>query len=257
MSSIIETLVVSVSHAGGEVPPAIRATLAQTDRQILANVDLGTAQIFGPLPAAAVIMARWSRLVVDLNRDPAQRDDKGVIARTDYRGRPVFRHGLEPDIKETERRIEAYYRPFHRRLSTALDSPGIRFLVEGHSLDAFGPADAPDPGGPRADVVISNRGDETGGPDDEVTCSPRLLGDLAAALQGRGLSVAKNFPYRGGFITRHWGPILRQRGGGAIQIEVNKGLFLDEPNLAVIGDRAADVRRRLGAALAETLQGWR
>jgi N-formylglutamate deformylase len=255
MPFILPSLVVSVPHAGGEVPPAIKATLAQTDRQIRANVDLGTAQIFGPLPAAMVIMARWSRFVVDLNRDRRQRDEKGVVARTDYFGRPIFQPGREPDEAEIDARIDRYYRPYHRRLAQALAGERVRLLIDGHSLDAVGPDDAPDPGRDRADVVLSNGGDEGGGPEAEVSCSGRRLQALARALERQGLSVALNFPYRGGFITRRWGPVLRQRGGGAIQIEVNKGLFLDEANLTVIPDRAAAVRRRLGAALAETLDG--
>ncbi len=256
MSSVLSPLVVSVPHAGGEVPPAIKATLAQTERQILANVDLGTAQIFGPLPAAAVIMARWSRFVVDLNRDPGQRDEKGVVARTDYFGRPVFRPGREPDQAEVIDRIERYYQPYHRRLAQALAGERVRLLIDGHSLDAVGPADAPDPGRDRPDVVLGNGGDPAGGPEDEVSCSPGLLQALARNLERQGLSVALNFPYRGGFITRTWGPFLRKRGGGAIQIEINKRLFLDEANLTVIPDRATVVRRGLGAALAETIDGW-
>jgi N-formylglutamate amidohydrolase len=253
MSPVWRSLVISVPHAGSEVPPAIRPSLAQTESQILATVDVGTAQIFGPLPAAAVIIARWSRFVVDLNRDHRQLDEKGVIAQTDYFGQPVFLPGQEPNQAEIESRIDRYFRPYHRRLARAVAGEKVKLLIDGHSLDDTGPADAPDAGRSRPDVVLGNGGDPGGGPGDGDSCSAELLDALTEALEKQGLSVARNFPYSGGFITRRWGPFLRKRGGGAIQIEINKRLFLDRAGRTVIPDRAAAVRRRLGRALADAI----
>jgi N-formylglutamate amidohydrolase len=43
-----------------------------------------------------------------------------------------------------------------------------------------------------------------------------------------GYSVAHNKPYAGGFITEHYG--RPARGLHALQIEVNRGLYMNERN---------------------------
>ncbi len=49
---------------------------------------------------------------------------------------------------------------------------------------------------------------------------------MEALLAGQGLRVVRNKPYAGGFITQNYGsPIL---GRNALQIEINRGLYLDE-----------------------------
>jgi len=248
MPSQIWPVVISIPHGGGEVPADIGPTLAQDEHQIRQAVDLGTTEVFGPLPAAMVIMTRWSRFVVDLNRAEDQGGDKGVIALTDYFGRPVFRPGLEPDPPECRARLDRYYRPYHRRLAEAVRSSRIRLLIDAHSLDGVGPPDAPDPGRARPDVVLSNAAD--------TTCPPELMADLVRALERRGLRAGRNFPYRGGYITRHYGPEMMRRGGGALQIEINKDWYVDPDGQSVLPDRAAGLRRRLRAAFQDLVDRW-
>ena len=69
-------------------------------------------------------------------------------------------------------------------------------------------------------------------------------------IAAKGYSIARNTPYAGGFTTGHYG---RPRDGGhALQIEINRSLYMDErairrkPFLARL---AADMRD-LVAALA-------
>ena len=61
--------------------------------------------------------------------------------------------------------------------------------------------------------------------------APRALTDLVdATLRSRGYSVVRNKPYAGGFITEHYGePAL---GRHALQIEINRALYMDERSLA-------------------------
>jgi N-formylglutamate deformylase len=45
-------------------------------------------------------------------------------------------------------------------------------------------------------------------------------------MRGFGYTVSRNKPYAGGFITEHYGnPIA---GLHAIQLEINRGLYMDE-----------------------------
>ena len=58
---------------------------------------------------------------------------------------------------------------------------------------------------------------------------PELTDCAAATLQRLGYTVCRNKPYAGGFITEHYG--RPARGLHALQIEVNRGLYMDEYRL--------------------------
>lgn len=201
-----------------------------TDKQIEESTDVGTEEIFGSIPAKAVVRARWSRLLVDLNKGQDQLNSKGVIALKDYHGRVIFRRGWFPDKQETKKRIEEYYRPFHNDLKAALDSQDIKGLFDCHSLNGIGPLEAPDAGRKRKDIVLSNNGNEKGNQNSalgKTTCPAETLHMISAAFQRAGFSVSINDPYSGGFITTHYGRALTGTGRIAVQIEINQDLYLE------------------------------
>jgi N-formylglutamate amidohydrolase len=76
-------------------------------------------------------------------------------------------------------------------------------------------------GGPtrvRPDFVL---GDRFG-----ASCMPELTNCVAETLEELGYTVCRNKPYAGGFITEHYG--RPARGLHALQIEVNRALYMDE-----------------------------
>lgn len=244
-------LVLSIPHCGTDIPPDIAKDLALSPDQAVESEDVGTREIFGEMPVLAALAARWSRLVVDLNRPCDDLGPKGVIARADYFGRPVFRPGFEPDPKETQRRVDLYYQPYHQSLKERLALPGLKLLLDCHSMDGVGPADAPDPGQTRAGVNLGNNGGPGGEPDPKkgpVTCPPELMRGLAKAMQAEGLSVSLNNPYAGGYITREYGLALAKKGKAALQIELNKVLY-QSPQGSLDSDGLTETRRALWTAL--------
>jgi N-formylglutamate amidohydrolase len=236
-------LVVSLAHSADAVPPELAAGLALRPDQVADNVDAGAAEVAAGLPVRAVVRYPFSRLVADPNRAPEDLGPKGVVAAADYHGRPVFLPHARPDRAEMQRRVARYYRPFHAELARALAAPGVRGLIDLHSLDGVGPAEAPDPGRRRAQVVLGDRQGRA--------CPPRLTQSLAAECRARGLSAAVNQPYAGGHLAARYGKELLARGGFALQVELNKDLLLVDG--AVDPDRAAEVARRLSGALAAAL----
>ncbi len=52
------------------------------------------------------------------------------------------------------------------------------------------------------------------------------------ALAGLGYEIQLNRPYAGGHITEHYG--RPTRGIHALQIEINRALYLDEATLAAL-----------------------
>jgi N-formylglutamate amidohydrolase len=225
------------------MPPELAAALALSPEQVRENLDHGAAEVAAWLPVAAVVRQRWSRLAADPNRAPEDLGPKGVVAATDYHGRAVFPPGGEPGRADKERRVALYHRPFHAELARALAAPGVRGLVDLHSLDGVGPADAPDPGARRAEVVLGDRWGKS--------CPPRLTEALAAACRARGLSAAVNRPYAGGHLAARYGKELMARGGFALQVELNKDLVM--AGGGVDPRRAREVAARLAGALAEAL----
>jgi N-formylglutamate amidohydrolase len=99
----------------------------------------------------------------------------------------------------------------------------------------------------RADIVL---GDRYGS-----TSSAAITGCLEELFNAKGLSVVRNKPYSGGFITQSYG---RPRDGlHAVQVEINRGLYADERKIRPIANFAPlravleDVLGRFLAALPD------
>ena len=69
-----------------------------------------------------------------------------------------------------------------------------------------------------ADIVI---GDRFGS-----SCDHCLSARAEQAFRRQGLTVARNSPYAGGYTTRAYG--RPKRGVHALQIEINRSLYMDE-----------------------------
>jgi N-formylglutamate amidohydrolase len=71
------------------------------------------------------------------------------------------------------------------------------------------------------DVVL---GDRFGG-----ACAPGVARTVERAFAELGYRVTRNTPYAGGYTTEHYG--RPARGVHALQIEVNRALYVDEISL--------------------------
>jgi N-formylglutamate deformylase len=130
-------------------------------------------------------------------------------------------------------------------------------LLDGHSLNGTGPADAPDAGRRRKDVILSNNGDENGRPVPDrgpATCPVHLLAAMAAAFERQGFSVSINAPYKGGDIINHYGPALIRAGRAAVQIEMNQDLYMAAGDIETDPRRIQEVAQRVERALAAFAQ---
>lgn len=187
---------------------------------------------------APLMRALFPRSFVDLNREPYELDPRmfegrlppfantrsarvsgglGTIARVVGDAQEIYPRRLSVD--EGLGRIETYYKPYHRTLRRLIDAVQMRFgaavLVDCHSMPSNSIRDA----GARADMVI---GDRFG-----TSCDPVVTAALERGLAARGYAVTRNKPYAGGYITEHYGNPAR--GLHAVQIEINRGLYMDEP----------------------------
>jgi N-formylglutamate amidohydrolase len=224
---------------------------------IMKSVDLGTDYIYATDQAFTCLKADWNRVVVDLNRGPDEMRRLGVVATMDFDRRELYRPGQQPDQAEIQRRLEKYYWPYHHRLAEALEQPDMKMFFDCHSLVSVGPAAAPDAGIRRADVVLGNNAGPDGAPDGKngpATCSREDMEKVAQAFRHQGLKVAMNTPYRGGYITRHYGAQLVAKGGRACQIEINEGLYTT-PGVGITSQEKLQAVREKVQAVFQQLAG--
>jgi len=166
----------------------------------------------------------------------------GVIARCLSANQDIYRQPL--DMAEVNRRLDLIYHPYHRTLQTLLREAraagGRAVLVDWHSMPSSAVTQA---GAARSDIVLGTLHGES--------CSEALVRTVRRALEGQGLRVGLNKPFAGGYIVEHYG----RPGDGveAIQIEINRALYMDEAALTP----TAGLERLRGAfaELTRTLVG--
>ncbi len=185
-----------------------------------------------------MMSANFPRAFLDVNREPYELDPRmfegrlpayantrslrvagglGTIARVVGDAREIYDRRIP--VEEALARIELYYKPYHRTLRRMIVNAqrgfGVAVLVDCHSMpsNANGRDERP-----RADIVL---GDRYG-----TSCAASVTDTVEDTLRGFGYSVLRNKPYAGGFITEHYGDPAA--GLHAVQIEVNRALYMDE-----------------------------
>lgn len=191
---------------------------------------------------APLIAARFPRAYLDVNREPYELDPElfvedlpdfantqsirvagglGTIARIVADGEEIYKAPLR--LAAALERIDRLYHPFHAALAGLLEETRQRFgyaiLVDCHSMPSAQATQTP---APRPDFVL---GDRFG-----ASCDARLTRLFKETISALGYGVQSNRPYAGGFITEHYG--RPHRGIHAIQIEINRGLYLNEATLS-------------------------
>ncbi|MGJ3232027.1 MAG: N-formylglutamate amidohydrolase [Oceanicaulis sp.] len=199
-----------------------------------------------PRHGAPLVEACFPRVFVDPNRarnelDPAMFDPPldsaepagsraaaglGVIPRLAADGRALYASPLPAG--EARRRLDRYYAPYHALLANQLEAARAQFgealLIDCHSM--------PSASARGADIVL---GDRYG-----ASCSRAVIARAEAAFRDQGFAVVRNRPYAGAYTTEHYG--RPASGVQALQIEINRGLYLDE--LKVERSRGFDALKR-------------
>jgi N-formylglutamate deformylase len=138
----------------------------------------------------------------------------GVIPRIVRDGAEIYRGKLLAD--EAEERLANLYRPYHAALADLVaetrEQFGTAIVIDCHSMPSASAA---------PDIVL---GDRYG-----AAAPPLLTRHADIAFQRCGFSVARNAPYAGGYTTLVHG--RRERDVHALQIEINRALYLDEEHV--------------------------
>ncbi len=250
-------LLISMPHVGTEIPAdqhdryVPRALAVEDTDWHLERLYGGIAQSLG----ASLIVPRYSRYLIDLNRPPDDTPMYPGASNTElcptrfFTGEPLYLEGREPDAAEKLRRRESYWRPFHDALQAELERlralHGHVMLFDAHSIKSELPWLF------EGVLPALNLGTADGRAfDAELT--QQLAGVLA--MQDEHSHVV-NGRFKGGFITRHYGqPGLRQH---AVQLEMCWRCYMDEalsPAQGYDQTRAARIQPTLEKLLSTMLK---
>jgi len=231
-------------HSGRYYPERFLSMTRLDANAVRRSEDFFVDELFGGATGqgAPMLLAHFPRAYLDVNREPYELDPRmfsdrlpafanrqsirvagglGTVPRVVSEGQHIYARRIGFD--EARQRIETIYKPYHSTLRGLLAQTHRRFgyavLVDCHSMPASIRIGAE---GARPDFVV---GDRFG-----TSASADISDRAASILRAMGYLVAANKPYAGGFITEHYG--RPAKGLHAIQIEINRGLYVDEQTLA-------------------------
>ena len=229
-------------HSGQLYPEGFTARAAVPLTELRRNEDAFIDKLFSSAATfgAPLLSARFPRCFVDVNRAPDElpeawlnekelRDAStqptvranaglGVVPTKLSETRDIYKKPLNPRFVRA--RLVSLYQPYHDALQGLVTESSLEFghslLIDCHSMPGFAPM-----GSRRPDIIL---GDRFG-----VSCHPETIAAIEAAFRSLNYTVARNYPYAGGYVTSHYGKPMS--GIETLQIEVNRDLYLNPVTL--------------------------
>ena len=259
-------------HSGRDYPPEFVAASKLNMLKLRRSEDAFMDEIFAAAPdwGAPLLCAQFPRAYVDANREAFELDPDmfadplpdyvnttsprisaglGTIAKVVTDGEAIYAEPLR--FEEARWRIETLHRPYHKALKGLIEATERRFggclVIDCHSMPSGVAGGVLSDGNPQAgkngngvDVVL---GDCFG-----TACAAVVTDTAQRAFEAMGFTVVRNKPYAGGFTTRHYG--RPEQGIHALQIEINRALYMDEERVRR-GAGLPGLTRRMGGLMRE------
>ncbi|CUH75461.1 N-formylglutamate amidohydrolase [Tropicibacter naphthalenivorans] len=258
----LSRVVFASPHSGRDYPWSFLSQTILDETTIRSSEDAFVDRLYDCAPqfGAPFLRANAPRAYLDLNRSADELDPAliegvrrvghnprvasglGVIPRVVANGRAIYRGKLPKS--EADGRIARIWKPYHEKLSELLTQThgifGEAILIDCHSM----PREALDStlrnSGPRPEIVI---GDRFG-----ASAAPEYVAQVEEAFASAGLRVARNAPFAGAYTTQHYG--RPSRGQHAIQIEIDRSIYMDEAAIRPNAD-FPEVRKLLRGIVAD------
>lgn len=261
-------VVFSSPHSGAEYSQDFLAQSVLDSHVIRSSEDAFVDEIFASAPdfGAPLLAARAPRAFIDLNRamdeldsaviegierpphNPRISSGLGVIPRVVSGGKAIYRGKLSQG--EAAQRIGRFWQPYHAELSALLGETVERFgevlLLDCHSMPHEAIETHMRLGQKRPNIVL---GDRFG-----AAASREMIERVEAAFTATGLTVSRNAPFAGAYITQVYGRPSRQQH--AIQIEIDRSLYMDEATISPRPD-FAEFCALIRGVIAEVTNGFR
>ena len=219
-------LLVSIPHAGTKIPDAIFGRFSNAGKK-LPDTDWFVPRLyeFAVDLDAHVIVANYSRYIIDLNRPPDDKslyeDDKatGLVPKVLFDGSPLYAAEepfTEEDIKE---RMDTYWRPYHAKIAEVVagikEEHGYALLYDAHSIASRIP-----------NLFKGKLPDLNLGTANAESCAPEIGYAIAEVIRASSFSSTINGRFIGGYITRHYG--RPDKNVHAVQMEIGQSTYMDE-----------------------------
>jgi N-formylglutamate amidohydrolase len=251
-------------HSGRCYPVSFLESSRLNAYEIRRSEDYFVDELFAAATelGAPMLVANFPRAYLDVNREPFELDPRmfdgmlpayanigsmrvagglGTVPRIVAENMEIYA-GRIP-VEEALERVEKIYKPYHvclRRLISRTHAHfGLAVLIDCHSM----PGNIRLAGSNiRPDIII---GDRYG-----TSASADISRAALHFLEELGFVAVCNKPYAGGFITEHYGRPVRSLH--ALQIEVNRSLYIDEKTLlknasfTAVSEALAVFMRQLG-----------
>jgi N-formylglutamate deformylase len=215
--------------------------------ELRASEDAFVDRLFGtaPIYGAPLISAVVPRAYVDLNRGAEELDPSvvegvratglnpriaaglGVIPRVVAEGAVIYARKISR--RNATDRLARYHTPYHDALAglmrRARTLHGSALLFDCHSMPRDALRSVPRVRGRRPEIVL---GDRFGS-----SAAHWIVAEVQGAFEAEGFTVVRNVPFAGGYITQRYG--RPGQGWHGIQIEIDRGLYLDERRIEPLG----------------------
>lgn len=251
-------------HSGSIIPDSFLQQSKLSATALRQSEDCFVDELFAScqMQGAPLLHACVSRSFIDLNREPYELDARmfledlpgymnpgsprvasglGTIPKLVAEGIEIYRGKIH--LNEALSRIDQIYRPYHRTLTALLNecynATGFALLMDCHSMPSSA---VKAPHQKSIDIVL---GDRFG-----ASCNNDIAGEIEKLFVAEGFRVVRNRPYAGGFITETHGAPRNNRH--ALQIEINRGLYMNEIRMSKLPDFTA-IQRSLTKVIAALL----
>lgn len=250
-------IIISIPHCGTEFPDELIDDYLPEQVGSIDDTDwfLQDLNDFAAQMGITVVYAKYSRWVIDLNRDPKSaplyndgRLITGLTTTTDFIGNPIYKEGKKPSEHEVERRLQTYFWPYYKAVENLLHERKKQFgkalLWDAHSIRRMVPTIRKEP---FPEMIL--------GDNDEQSADKKLI-DITLSELGKNYQVNHNDPFKGGHITRYFGN--PSKNIHALQLERNKNLYMDDAERKFDVTRANKMRevlkRNFGKLIEELLR---
>ena len=233
----------SIPHSGRFYPHSLFHHNTKTVEQLRIFEDPYLDKIFPPLIQynAFIIINHCARAYIDVNRALKDSSDKhilngqntGLIPYFMPNGTPLYDY--KPKAHHIHDRIDTIYHPYHMLLKQLIAYHHSKpiLLLDIHSMPSFGQYGDPDTKTKRPDIILSDNFGES--------CDKNIMMVFEQAFETENFTIARNFPYSGGYITQSYGN--PHHNIHSLQIEINRMLYINEDNYYLLPEFSFFIKR--------------
>ena len=244
-------ILVSIPHSGTRFPKELLNDYHSHVIQHPEDTDWFVDRLydFAPQLGLTLIVAPFSRYVIDLNRSPTDRllytrGQTSLVPQQSFLGQSLYQVP-PPDPQEIQRRVENYYNPYYKCISSVLDdfksTFGQALFFDAHSIRHFVPSIHKEP---FSQLILS---------DYRGQCShPQLVKQALNRLRSSAYIVAYNSVFLGGQLVRSIGQPDQKIYG--LQLEMCQNIYMDEKNTRYLPEKAVKVQDLLKLLFGDLIQ---